>query len=102
MTEDKDSNLKERDFTNCGICTKPIFHDGLPYFYRVRISQFIADTRAIERRVGLERMMNGNTAIAQAFSPDEDLAVCMDTKDQLICATCALSEHLPVAVLMGD
>lgn len=86
--------LKEKDLGPCVMCSKPI---GL-IFYRVQLQQAALEARAVERRVGLGKMMGGHEAIARAFSPDEDLAKIMQSGTCLLCDDCAAK--LPVIALM--
>ena len=93
--------MKHAEFKPCAICRKGVLHSGSPWFYRIRAEQMVADTRAIERAVGLEKMI-GNAAIANAMGPDDDLAKGLGPVDLLVCAACALHERLPVALLVED
>lgn len=63
--------LKARDITKT-LSGKGIGAEG-PVFYRVSIETCCLDPNAIRRLAGLEALV-GNAAVAQALSPDEDLA----------------------------
>lgn len=74
-------------------------HSGQPWFYRATVSQMVVNLRAVQRQHGLE-MMVGNAALARVFSPNEDVAQAASTTTILVCADCALTESLPLAVFL--
>lgn len=71
--------LKEQalqDLGPCVVCGKAHLDPaaaGAGTFYLLSISRAMFDRAALARRVGLE-MQLGNSAIARAMGPDEDLA----------------------------
>lgn len=72
---------------NCIVCGKKQLEGGLPLFYCVTISRAGFDARALQRAAGLEMMMG---PLAQAFSPDEDLAkVIAGPHEVFVHETCA-------------
>lgn len=90
--------LKERDLSPC-LCGKPL---GIS-FYRVTVERFLADTGAVQRRVGLGMMLGGSGAIARAMGPDEDLAKQIGSTAAFLCLACALERHYAtVGLLEGE
>ncbi len=72
--------MKERELVAlgpCAICGKPLLEAAIPLFFVVEISRAGFEASALRRRAGLGMMM-GNDALAQVFSPDEDLAKVID------------------------
>lgn len=81
-----------RELATCFICRKRIGEaHPLGIFYKLTVERFMIDVAALRRQAGLEAMMNGSVAIAQALGPDEDLAKqIMKPTTISICETCAL------------
>lgn len=94
--------MKQSELQPCANCGKGMMHSGQIHFYRAEISQQIVDMRAVQRQHGLEMMLGGAAALAQAMSPNDDIAIQCASKTVLLCADCGMSQHLPVAVLMED
>ena len=98
--------MKERELraaATCGLCGKKIGHTRLPLFWRVTIERWGIKANAVMRQAGLEMMMGGNVGLAQAFSPDEDMAVrVMDPVTITVCETCAVEKAVPVMVMLPD
>lgn len=70
--------MKEKELracATCGLCQRKIGNVGLPLFYRVRIERHGIDINAVHRQSGLEMMLGGHVAIAQAMGPDEEMTV---------------------------
>ncbi len=88
-----------RSFSVCGNCNKKIGHTGIPLFWVVSIERFGLDKVSLDRQTGLEMMMGGHVGLAQAMSPDEDLATSvMDKVTFSLCESCA-TENLVIAGL---
>lgn len=51
--------IKQEHVRACDLCGTP--HES-PVFYRIRCEQYVFDTNAVQRQVGLEQMMGGNHA----------------------------------------
>jgi hypothetical protein len=94
--------MKERELrqhTKCALCERNTFATGLPLFWTVRIQRFGLKADAVRRQVGLEQMI-GNVALAQVFSPNEDMATPMHPPIELtVCEDCACNRYLPLAAL---
>jgi hypothetical protein len=95
--------MKERELrahATCSMCRKKIGESGMPLFYRVTIERFGVKLDAVRRQTGLEMMLNGHVAIAQAMSPDEDMAVpVMEKLVLVVCETCSTMRSCCVASL---
>lgn len=70
-----------------------------PVFYRVTVEQFVVDNMALRRRAGLEQMV-GNSAIADALGPDEDIAKRIECVRKFVGMNDAM--NLPVMALIGE
>lgn len=71
--------LRERQLVAlgpCVVCGQPQLCADIT-FYKIRIERAGFQRSAIERRVGLQ-MVLGNSALAQAMGPDEDIAKVFD------------------------
>ncbi|MEC7763348.1 MAG: hypothetical protein VX874_15710 [Pseudomonadota bacterium] len=88
------------DIKPCHFCGEGMGAKGV-HFYRVKIEQMVLDLRAIQREHGLEQMMGGNVAIAQALSPEAEFAQSMSENEVLICADCAINPQYP-ALMVED
>ena len=93
--------MKERElrlYANCSLCKKPIGHTGLPLFWRVSVERFGIDMSKVRRQDGLGAFL-GNTALARAMGPDEDLTQPMMEKLTLsFCEDCALAPIMLAAI----
>ena len=87
--------MKERELRAhavCSLCRKKIGESGVPLFYRVTLERFGVKLDAVRRQTGLEMMLNGHVAIAQAMGPDEDMAVpVMEKVVLVVCESCSTS-----------
>ena len=95
--------MKERELrkiAKCGICGKKIGESGLPFFFRLKVEQFVIDTDAFKRQVSLGKMTS--PAVAMVMGKDDDLAVSVDVKEMTVCANCA-TENIAIAdIVQGD
>lgn len=94
--------MKQNEFTKCANCGKGMLHAGSPFFYRAELSLLHINASAVQRQHGLETMMGGNGPIATALGPNEDLAQAINTISILLCSSCAINGHMPIAVLMDE
>lgn len=91
------TDFKRDELAKCRICGKGMMHDGLIFFYRVKVEQFVIDPKAVTRAMGLELLV-GDASIAHALGPDENLARGMGEVSTLVCA-----DHLSfIANVWGD
>lgn len=94
--------MKERELRNhaaCSLCGRKTFAPGLPLFWTVRIQRFGLNVNAVNRQAGLEQFI-GNVALAQVFSPGEDMATEMHPPIELtVCEDCACNRYLPLAAI---
>jgi hypothetical protein len=92
-SDNQGGKMKEkelRELAECKMCGKPIGACGIPLFYKVTVSRYGLRADALKRQAGMEMMMNGNVAIAQAMGRNENLAECvMKEKTFSICEACA-------------
>lgn len=93
--------IKQSRIRKCGMCGRGIMECGSQIFYIVEVKQCILDLRAIARQNGLEMMLGGNAAIANAMGPNEDLAKEMFAEEKWICFDCSLKNTM-VAVLAEE
>ena len=94
--------FKQTDIKPCGICGKGIAHDQGIMFYRVRVEPFVLDAQAIERQIGMEKLMGGNAAIAFHMGPQENMATALgEPYSLLVCGSCMLSAHT-AQLITGD
>lgn len=90
--------MKARDVKPCAGCGRGVAECRSLGFYRVGVDYMVLDPSAIQQRAGLEMMLGGNVAIADAMGPDPDIAHTMSkTGDVLVCLECAMT--LPIAAL---
>ena len=98
--------MKERELREaciCCLCCKKIGETGLPIFYRVRIERHGLDAHAVRRQAGLEMMLGGHVAIAQAMGPNEDMTQeLMEPKTVTICEMCSQEPHRFMMVALSD
>ncbi len=85
--------MKQADLKPCALCNKGVLADRNIAFYRIRVTNFVADMGAINRQVGLE-MLVGNPTIANVMGPDDDIAIPFSEGDCLVCMTCATTKHI--------
>jgi hypothetical protein len=110
VEDDEGKRMKEeelRRLATCAVCGKKLGasikeHRNLPIFWKVTAQRFLFDDGAMRRQAGLE-MMVGHVGLAQALSPNEDLAQPMDEKPIVfsVCDHCALesTSHTPIGAV---
>ncbi len=80
--------MKREDIKPCIVCDKGVAHDNNLMFFKVKITRFVIDARAIQSQAGLETML-GSASLAQVMGPDEDLAIEVGEGDEaLISMSC--------------
>lgn len=80
--------MKRREIKACAVCGEGVMHNNNVLFYHVRMRRMGVDLSAVDKLRGLE-MMFGSPTLATVMGPDEDLAVELDSFDELICSPCA-------------
>lgn len=90
--------MKQREFSPCVVCNKGVAHEGNLCFYRLKIEHMVLNVGAINRQHGLEMMLGGHGAIAQAMGLDEDLARTASDCTVLVCADCACQDQVIAAI----
>jgi len=92
--------LDASELTACFFCDKGMMHSGDLHFYEVEIRQCLVDVSNVQRMQGMEMMMGGHVPLARALSPDNTVAQRIGPKKRrLVCASCALHQQSPVALL---
>lgn len=95
--------MKERDLreaAKCAACEKPFGHTGLPLFWRVTVERYGLDALAVQRQSGLEMMLGGHVALAQAMGLNEDMAKpMMEPVVITLCEKCALQKSVAVGLV---
>lgn len=85
--------MKEKELracATCALCRKKIGASGMPLFWRVRIERHGIKMDAVKRQAGLEMLLDGHVAIAQAMGADEEMTIpVMDPIEFTVCETCA-------------
>lgn len=80
--------IKEAELARCGpcpICREPLISPGHgPTFYVLTMRRAGLLTDALARRAGLQAMLGGVGALAQAMGPDEDLAKVVDGPHEVV------------------
>jgi hypothetical protein len=92
-----------RELAVCKGCGKKLgasFKDNhtLPFFWKVTAERFMIDDGALRRQAGLE-MMVGHVGIAQALSPDEDMAKQISSSTFCLCEHCAIESQQVLGIL---
>jgi len=85
------NGLKEnelRELATCRLCKEKIGTKRVIDMYVVNLERHFIDFEAIARKTGLELMMNGNVAIADELSPNEDMTKLVDRDRFMICPDC--------------
>ncbi len=99
--------MKERELREMATCkscgkklgTSFLENHTLPMFWKVTFERYILDDQAMKRQAGLE-MMVGHVAIAQALSPNEEMANLLSGPTTVcICEHCAMMAGMPIAAL---
>lgn len=84
--------IELRRHATCSMCRKKFGECGSPLFYRITLERFGIRLNAVRRQIGLEMMLGGHVAIAQAMGPDEDMAVpVMEKLVLVVCESCSTS-----------
>lgn len=88
--------LRRADIEKCSICKKGLLHAGDIASYHVGISQYLANTREIERVHGLELML-GSPGLAAVMGPNQPLFNRVSLVEGYLCQTCFLNYELVLA-----
>lgn len=78
--------MKQADFPKCHICGNGMMKSGAPFFYKVKVVQFVFNFGAIQRQHGLEMSMGKAAPLARIVGPDEDIAVEVGGSEVCVCA----------------
>lgn len=77
-----------RESATCALCGRLIGASGLPLFWRVRIERYGLDLAAVQRQTGLALLL-GNSALALAMGPDEEMTTpLMEPVMLTVCESC--------------
>ena len=77
-----------RESVTCALCGQLIGLTGLPLFWRVRIERHGIDLAAVQRQTGLALLL-GNSALALAMGPDEEMTTpLMEPVMLTVCESC--------------
>ena len=89
-----------RRIAECAVCKRGVMHNGLPFFYRVTVERHGIQMRAVQQQAGLEMMLGGNVAIAEAMGPDPDATVTlMEPTALTVCETCSHQQPILMQAL---
>ena len=93
----KTKPMKEKEFreaANCAHCGNLIGASGIPFFYRITVEAHVVISGALNCQSGLESIFGGNVALAQVFSPNEDMTKPLheEIKTITICHSCAMGK----------
>lgn len=98
---DRARAMKQTDVKPCCRCGKGMMHTGIPVFYRVTIDIMGVDGRAVQRQHGLEQMLGGAAAVAQAMGENADIGLPIGAPLRgLLCHSCALAADVTFAELV--
>ena len=91
--------MKIKDLRVCDNCGEKLS----VVIYAIEIKQGILDHKAIDRFLGLMRMMNDNMALATAMGPDEDVVKFAPGSNKLLlCQDCALIKEISLGELIQN
>ena len=77
-----------RKSATCALCGRLVGETGLPLFWRVRIERYGIDLAAVQRQTGLALLL-GNSALALAMGPDEEMTTpLMEPVMLTVCEKC--------------
>ena len=95
--------MKEQELRRhavCSLCQKKVMATGLPLFYRVTVERFGIKLDAVRRQAGLEMMLGGSVALAQAMGTDEEMTMpMMEPVVLVVCEDCSTAQSHCVAAL---
>jgi len=95
------NGLSPEKMTACYLCRRPIFSDGVPMLYRLRLEQHVADVAAIKQLAGVE-MITGSSAVARALAPVNRLTIALWSVERNVCLACVLDgERDSLSLLVG-
>jgi len=94
------NEIELRKAAKCGLCGKKVGESGIPLFYRVRIERLGINLAAVRRQSGLEMMLGGSVALAQALSPEGEMTTqVMKPFEFTVCETCSTQDHCLAAMV---
>lgn len=86
-TENKLPGIRRDDLRKCDHCGEGLMNGNQICAYRVEVTQFIADPKAINEIVGLEIML-GHPGIAHVMGTDPQLFNAVSRSNALLCQNC--------------
>ncbi len=90
--------MKRKEIRNCDHCGKGLCKQN-PLFYKIAVTPFIVNTKALQQIGGLEQFFGGGThgaVLANIMGPDPDIAKEVhDATELLICTNCMMNK-LPI------
>lgn len=86
----REKELRRR--ATCGVCGNKIGTAMSPMFYTVKIERHILDLRAIDRQMGLTKLLGGAAPLAAIMGPDEEMTKLIKTVDLTVCDNCFTEE----------
>jgi hypothetical protein len=96
--------VKLSDFhaaAKCAACSRPVWHAGVPLFWRVRVERLGIDARAIQRETALGSFLN-SPALAKVMGTDQDVTMpMMEPKTISLCEPCVMDMPALAMTLMG-
>jgi len=91
-----------REVIKCKICREPIGKSGLPLFFRVKAERHGIKGDVVKRQVGLEMVMGGSVALAQMFSPNEDMTEVLSKVEVTVCEMCCQKHSVLYQLFLPD
>ncbi len=91
--KDSPLDLREKDLAKharCSNCREPVTREVA--FYRVAVTQYLADVPSIMRQVGLGVAL-GSGRLASVMGPDEVMARAASHGEVMLCQGCAFEQN---------
>ena len=88
----------------CALCKRGVCAGGHLTFHRIRFERLGVDRKAINERIGLHHLFQGNASpeIIEAFAPTPDVAILVhEPASILVCEECA-NERAECLILLAE
>jgi len=96
--------VKRKELQKCSTCHNGVMHTGLPIFWIIEVQRFGVDPGAVQRRHGLELMLN-SPVLADVMGPDEALAKPITPGEPtrlFICEMCISDKFIPLVAAYSE
>lgn len=92
-TENKLPGIRRDDLRKCDHCGEGLMNGNQICAYRVEVTQYIADPKAINVMTGMEMILGGHAGLAHIMGPGPEFFNAVSKSNALLCQNCFMEIH---------